>query len=288
MSKKPLSKQIGLWDNATKKSENQQIKNSIGEIERCFNKDSYLKKLIDENKLEINIRGSFSKRTDITQASDLDLHLVFSKEFDLKKKKNYVENTLKKYFGGEYVERKNLVITIEKNDNRVTTDILICKKTDDNHEIKALDDNNGEFVLFYPEIDEDNINKLNATCNDLYSKMVRAFKGLKNEIYEAKSSSIYITSSMIECLLYNVNHSLYKDMDKYEKEQCEEQKYRKMFVDVKNTLFSAQLANYSTSKDYYEINGKKYLFKDENDWEDARNFFNNVNSYLSENYEINE
>lgn len=285
MNKKQLSKQIGLWDNAQNSSEQQQTKNSIGEIRNCLNKDSELQRLINNGKLLLKVRGSIAKSTNVTEASDLDLHLIFSKEYNLKERKDYVYDVLKKGFGNNNVTRKDLAISVKPNINRVPTDILVCKVVDDDR-VDALSDTTKKEVPFYPKIDEKNINQLNAGCANNYSKMVRTYKGLKNEMFKRKTNSHYITSFMIECLIYNVNHTLF-DLARYINERNNEFKYKKMFLDIKATIFSVQLNDFEKAYEYLEINGKKKLFEDEKHWQSVKDFFLDVNDYLREEYDVN-
>lgn len=286
MSKKSLGKQIGLWDNAQDKSELQQTENSIGENKRFLNKDSELQKLINNGKLLIKIRGSIAKSTNVTEASDLDLHLIFSKEYNLKERKDYVCGVLKKGFGNNNVIRKDLAISVKPSINRVSTDILVCKFVDDQR-VDALSDITKKEVPFYPTLDEKNINQLNAIYNNNYSKMVRTYKGLKNEMFKNKKYNHYVTSFMIECLLYNINSERY-DISKYSDEKPIENKYRKMFLDIKATIFSVQLNDFDKAKDYKEINGKKKLFENKKHWQATKDFFIDLNTYLRDEYDVNK
>lgn len=286
MSKKPLGKQIGLWDNAQDKSELQQTENSIGEIKRCLNKDSELQKLINNGKLLLKIRGSIAKNTNVTEASDLDLHLIFSKEYNLKERKDYVYDVLKKGFGNSNAIRKDLAISVKPSINRVPTDILVCKAVD-NQRVDALSDITKKEVPFYPTLDEKNINQLNASCKNNYSKMVRAYKGLKNEMFKSKKYNHYVTSFMIECLLYNVNTELY-EISSYSDEKSIENKYRKMFLDVKATIFSVQLNNFEKTHEFKETNCIKKLFENKKHWQAAKDFFIDLNTYLRDEYDINK
>ncbi|RJX23866.1 MAG: hypothetical protein C4537_07780 [Acholeplasma sp.] len=285
MSKKPLSKQVGLWDNAQNNSELQQTENSIGEIKRCLNKDSELQKMINNGKLLLKVRGSVAKSTNVTEASDLDLHLIFSKDYKLKECKDYVHDVLIKGFGNNDVTRKDLAISVKPSINRVSTDILVCKVVDDDR-VDALSDTTKKEVPFYPTIDEKNINQLNAGCANNYSKMVRTYKGLKNEMFKSKKYNHYITSFMIECLIYNVNHTLF-DIARYINEKNNELKYKKMFLDIKATIFSVQLNDFIKADEYREINGKKKLFENKKHWETVKDFFLDVNDYLREEYDVN-
>lgn len=283
----PLSKKIGVWDNAQKNSEIQQRENTIGEMKRCINKNTYLQSLRNKNELEFKIRGSISKGNDVTENSDLDLHIIVSKRHNLMQMKNTVYNQLKTCFGKKNVIRNDVTFSIMANINRIKTDVLVAIRHDEKM-IYGLHDSNGKKVEFYPDVDEKNINTLNSQYNHNYSKMVRTYKGLKHEMSKqgyAKSSN-RVTSFMIECLLYNCKHTLF-DINKYSDCENNEQKYRKMFLDLKSAIFSSQLASYEASKKHSEINGEKKLFTKKKYWETTRRFFEDLNKHLKSNYDVN-
>jgi len=288
MAKIPLSKQIGSWDNAQDEKDKQQTNNAIGEIKRCFNSDSNLIRIKNKGELEFKVTGSIAKSTDITIASDLDFLVIISNDYDFVKYKDYIENLLINKYGSESVRRGALSITVIGTTNRTKANIVPCKRIDAN-QVDALNDKTQKQILFFPDVDIRNVNILNGQNNSNYSKMVRSYKGLKNEMLdEGFDSARSIPSYMIECLLYNVNHDLYDINNKsYSNVTSKEQKYRKMFLDIKGGIFSDQLHDYEHGQQFSEINGKKDLFRNEKQWQETRAFFEDINDYLRSNYDIN-
>lgn len=281
-----LSKKIGYWDNAQNNSEIQQRNNTIGEIKRCLNMDSNLLRIKNQGNLEYSVRGSISKGNDTTLSSDLDLHVIFSNNYELSDCKDYVYKILRNHFGSSNVIKNRITFSLLANINRIKADILVGVREDDK-KINALN-SSGEVVPFYPDIDESNVARINSEYRNNYSKLVRTYKGLKHEMENNNYLSCNkVPSFIIECLLYNCKESLY-DIDNYESEVGNESKYRKMFMDLKACIFSAQLASYDLGKEYLEINGRKVLFRSETIWNNIRTFLEDINAYLKENYKVNE
>lgn len=276
-----LSKQIGVWDNASKKADKQQKENAYGEIQTCFMSDSSFHQCYQKGTLKIYEHGSFACNNDITGASDLDMHVAF-KSADIPNLKKYLQELLVKKYGKNNVKRNNLTLTVKGHANRVSTDILPCRSRKNESKVTAYSDKNSTEIDFFPKEDKDNINRLDAECNHNYSKMVRAYKGLKHEMVLAGCKGI--PSFIIECLLYNVPEHLYKN-ENYPGLMVEERNL-KMFLDIKATLFSDQLKDYESGQKWREINGYKSLFHDKNHFNLIREFFVNVNFYIKESYEL--
>lgn len=276
--KKPLSKQIGLWDNASNIADQQQRDNAYGEVKRCLNSDSELLKLINKKEVQIYEHGSFDRNSDVTGASDLDMHVAWQNG-DILKLKDYIENLLAKQFGRGNVERKSLTIKVKGHGNRMTTDILPCKFIDDSKVVGYSEQIKRE-IDFYPNQDVSGKNALDGKTANNYSRMVRSFKGLKHEMH--KSGIVVIPSFMIECLLYNISESIYLNSSYAGMPQ--EQKYLKMFVDTKNAIFSQQLKSWEEGKQWLEINGKKPLFFNEGHFNRVVEFFSKISPYIKNKY----
>lgn len=280
-NKKPLSKQIGLWDNASDNADKQQRNNAYGEIKRCLNSDPELQKLIYKKELKIYEHGSFDRNSDITGASDLDMHIA-CQNGNVLNLKNYIENLLIKQFGRKNIERKSLTLKVLGHGNRTTTDILPCKflKGD---KVTGYSEQINKEIDFFPNQDVNNKNELDGKTDSNYTRIVRSCKGLKYEMYHSGIS--VVPSFNIECLFFNVSEKIYYNSNPAYQGLTEEEKYMKMFIDVKNAVFSQQLKSWEDGKDFLEINGIKKLFHNEEHYDIVRTFFLTISPYIKKHYD---
>jgi hypothetical protein len=278
MSKKPLSKQIGVWDNASNQADKQQIKNAFGEIKRCLLSNAEINNYNSRGELKIYEHGSFVCNSSIKQASDLDMHVALARA-NFPAWKDTVERVLVGTFGRKSVKRKKVAITVIGHENRADTDVLPCGFYDNQNGVVAYSDAQNRKVKYFPKEDKSGIREMDVDTDNDYSKMVRVYKGCKQEMIQDGIDGI--ASFMIECLLYNLPNSLFV-YDNYE--GTTEDIYLKMFIDSKNALFSAQLNTWEKAQAYYEINGEKPLYQNENHFNRTREFFENMNAYIRKNY----
>ena len=100
---------------------------------------------------------------------------------------------------------------------------------------------------------------MNADSNDNYSKMVRAFKSLRENVYSYAEKDYHILSFAIECVLFRLHHKLFTK--KYDKNKVEDE--RKRFLAIEAAVM-ALLENTENFDDITEINGKKVYLKTKN------------------------
>lgn len=274
-NKPPLSKKIGEWDNGA--SDNQQKVNTMGEIKRAFNCNSEFQKMLAINQIQINLRGSSTKNNDIDGTSDVDVQVVFPASFDLVQLKDECQEVLENEFGENSVHRLNTAIRIDKNGNRRGIDLVVCKQGDGC--IIALHDKNGE-VEYYPTLDQRNIGQKNVDAKGAYSKMVRAYKSLRNEMIE-KIKVKPITSYTIECLLFIVKPRTFRKAYNKGTELDAQRRFCAILQAV-----SARLCNYNYAKKFKEINGKKDLFVDNEHFEIVKQYWKDMRNYIKDNYNM--
>lgn len=274
-NKMPLSKKIGEWDNGA--SDNQQKVNTMGEIEKAFNCNSEFQKMLGNKEMQINLRGSSTKNNDIDGTSDVDIQVVFPASSDLSELKSDCLEVLENKFGKDSVHRLNTAIRIDKNDNRRSVDLMVCKQGEEC--IIALHDLNGE-VEYYPTLDQRNIGQKNVDANSTYSKMVRTYKSLRNEMKDNIDIKP-ITSYTIECLLFIIRPRTFKK--KYSNDT--EQDSLRRFCAILQAV-SARLCNFESAKKFKEINGKKDLFVDEEYFEIVKRYWQDMRNYIKDNYNM--
>ncbi len=282
-----LGKKVGLWDNAQDQSEKQQVENTIGEIERCLNKDTLLHSMIQKKELEYVHAGSVSKGTATAKNSDVDLQVVFnSDKIVIEDFKEYVYKVLVENFGVAYVKRKNVAMAVLSNINRIDADVVVAKKIS-KYRIDTYADNTQEMIEHYSKLDKEMMNNRNSITNSNYIKMVRAYKALRNDMRLSNiQSALDMSSFKIECCLYNVKSKTFNDKRKMYKGVSVEDKFEKMFQLVAKSQ-SASIKNKKRVKRIFEVNRKKELFVIEQSKTSAAKFFDDVIDYINENYLIN-
>jgi len=183
--------------------------------------------------------------------------------------KQHLQAALSAKFGSD-VRRGNKSFKIKKNTYKHQTDV-VCTFTaqDDNYQqvlcgICLFPDDGSGIVINYPEQDTANGKDKNARTSMYYKKMVRIFKGIRNDL------NLNTPSFLIECLVSNVHNNILEDNTKT---------YRGKTLAVINFLLSFLPAQAS---DFWEVNGIKRLFSPKQKWTttDAITFLNSARAAL--------
>lgn len=273
----PLSERIRQWEKGP--SDGQQIQNTINEIKKAFKKDDEFQEKLKTDKIQINLRGSLPKNDAIAvDFGDVDIQIVFLSDVELKSVKKKCFELLRKEFGAENVVRRNIALEIRKNQNRRKVDLIVGKQKDVT--VVAFSDKDKREVEFYPTFDQKKVAKLNELNCGSYSRMARAFKGLKAEMettgYIAPQ---YVNSYLIECLLAVVKPRIYKRI--YCKGAVLDDLIR--FTAILNSL-TARLNRSNEIKKMKELNERKPLFVNEEAIEKAQNFWQAAREYVVKTY----
>ncbi len=275
--KTPLSKAILEWDNGS--SDRKKVDYTIDQIDRTIRTDARYKKMLHSNQLQINLRGSFSKNNAISESDDIDVQLGFMIEVSLEKEKQNIFSVLSQQFGCEFVQKKNRSITILPNKKRLKADLIVCHLEEG--QVNVFNEHTGEDEHFYSSEEQRIIGQLNSISNDNYSRMVRTFKSLRENVYTYSGKDYHILSFAIECILFKLHRKLFTKQ--YDKNKSEDE--RKRFLAIEAAAM-ALLENAESLDDIMEINGEKRLFKNKKQYNAFYSYWQGQHNYLTKHYDF--
>lgn len=234
----------------------------------------------------VKLKGSYDNNTNVKIDSDVDIYVLFDGFFwiDTPKQcispihkgdgktceyyKEHLEKALKSRFISQ-IRNGNKVFKIKETSYKHEADIMTAfpakdDKNNHSHNGVHLFFNNGSKAITYPEQ-----NKLNSDRKDLmtagyYKKMVRVFKGIKNDL------NLDTPSFLIECMVYNVPNEFIIDSSKNYLGKA------RNIVD----MWSRFLPN--RQNEFVETNEIKLLFSPIQKWtlDDAVNFVSKMKEVL--------
>ena len=143
------------------------------------------------------------------------------------------------------------------NTNRVNADVVPCfkmKRFSNESQVEAegiqFMSDDGSRVYSFPEQHYSNGVAKRTATGQMYKKMVRILKRIRNELIDAKTITEKLASSFfIECLVYNVPNSQFIAGDY-------RQSLRNVIAQIYNDMDNATVGN-----EYVEVSELKYLFK---------------------------
>ena len=218
---------------------------------------------------DVILRGSYKNNTNVKRDSDVDVYALFDgfsfscnscfkplivtgnigpnySEF-----KNAVFNCLQEKFGCNNVTKGKKSIKIKSNSYRVDADIVPVTKLHyySNYNYSetqgvAFFSNNGEFIVNFPSLDNDNGCIKNMNTKHKYKYIVRIFKRFRNELENNNQISVHIPSYVIESLLYNVPDDYYNGVN-----------YVSMMINIIHFLYPLM-----DNANFYEVNRIKEMF----------------------------
>ncbi len=266
---------------------------STTETEKCQRAELAIRKAIaaDEalNKRNIKVfaQGSYANRTNISNASDVDVNIccrdVFfanypagvtndtfgfsASSYTYAQFKNEVHQALNNHFGAETVTRGNKAFDIQDNTYRVNADAVptfehrrYFAKSGGGygyHEGVELrpDDGKPPEIINWPQQVYDNGVAKHGRTTRRYKKIIRILKNLRNWMQgENISAANDIASFLVECLVWNCpDHCFGKDT---------------LTEDTKLVLahLIINLDEDQKSSDWVEVNELKYLFRSSQPW----------------------
>ena len=270
--KVPLSKAILEWDNGS--SNRKKVDYTIDQIDRAIRTDSRYKKMLHSNQLQINLRGSFPKNSATPGSNDIDVQLGFMIEISLEREKKNIVGVLAQQFGNEYIQKKNRSITILPNKKRLKADLIVCRLEEG--QVNVYNEHTGDDEHFYSAEEQRIIGQLNSNSNDNYSRMVRTFKSLRENVYSYAAKDYHILSFAIESVLFRLHHKLY--IKKYDNNKIEDE--RKRFLAIEAATI-ALFENAKSLDDIMEINGEKRLFKNKKQFSIFYSYWQVQHDYLT-------
>lgn len=298
------------WENSFKQwsqppgaTEEKRIKNAIYAIRNALHKSDKL----NRRSIKVFVQGSYRNRVNTRNNSDVDIGVLcddsfipfypegtsketfgnISASYLYAQFKNEVGEALVDYFGRDSVHRGNKAFDLKENSYHVEADVAPFFEyrrylTDGNYRCGvALRPDNGGTIHNYPErlLDswpktpqhyENGVSK-NSITHKSFKGVVRILKTLCNEM---ANNGISIASNipgfLIECLVWNAEN------------RCLSHENWDDNVQVVLRHLWTKTKNDDTCKDWFEVNGIKYLFHSTQNWTraDAHNFLNSAWDYI--------
>ncbi|MEX2347852.1 MAG: nucleotidyltransferase [Balneolaceae bacterium] len=237
-------------------------------IKNCIDNISWK----DDVSYDIYLQGSYKNSTNVRGDSDVDLVVEFTSVFYSNKKqlppdqlqefndyhsdgkyklsafRDSVLKRLKEHYGEHNIEIGSKSIKVIGNSGRLDCDVVCCAQYREYRsfsKINTSDYNRGivfwtnnserEKVVNFPKSHYENGVDKQSRCNSNYKSSVRIFKNLKQKLVERGLLDADIAPSyFLECLLFNINDSVYKsttfqnriqsilqELEKYSKEDLE-------------------------------------------------------------------
>ncbi len=281
---------------------------SQSEIDKCDNAVSAIKKAIGANprlsgmKIKIFPQGSYRARTNVKNASDVDvcvcLQTTFYPDYPNGNTKEYYGNTegsilfsefkslvgnaLVNHFGSQSVKRGNKAFDIHENTYRIDADVIAAfahRRYASNgtnnwitpEGIAFMPDDNSGLIKNWPEQTYNNGVEKNTNTGKRYKPAIRILKKLRDKMQtENISETNNVASFLIESLVWNAPNNLFGN---YLIEN-----------DIKAVLRHTynMTLNESGCKELGEVNELKYLFRTSQPWtrEQANKFILKVWNYL--------
>lgn len=272
-----LSRKLGQWDKGP--IDLQQKENTLGEIKRAFNRDTEIQRLLSEDRLQLNLRGSSNYANETKSTNDVDIQAVFLTNENLTSLKDKCFDVLKNSFGDD-VSRHRRAIRIEENINRRSVDIVVCKHA--NGKVIAYDDYLKREIDFSPVEVKRNIAKKNRETKSLYSKMVRILKSVVNEMVENGEQERKLKSFAIESLLINLKPRIF---NRKKGRDSAEITYKKRFCAILQSV-EARLKDFETAKQFVETDGESQLLKNTGDYNFVKEYWTSIRKYIKSNYNM--
>lgn len=272
-----LSRKLGQWDKGP--IDLQQKENTLGEIKRAFNRDTEMQRLLSEDRLQLNLRGSSNNANETKSTNDVDIQAVFLTNENLMSLKDKCFDVLKNSFGDD-VSRHRRAIRIEENINRRSVDIVVCKHA--NGKVIAYDDYLKREIDFSPVEVQRNIAKKNRETKSLYSKMVRILKSVVNEMVENGEQERKLKSFAIESLLINLKPRIF---NRKKGRDSAEITYKKRFCAILQSV-EARLKDFETAKQFVETDGESQLLKNTGDYNFVKEYWTSIRRYIKSNYNM--
>lgn len=272
-----LSRKLGQWDKGP--IDLQQKENTLGEIKRAFNRDTEMQRLLSEDRLQLNLRGSSNNANETKSTNDVDIQAVFLTNENLTSLKDKCFDVLKNSFGDD-VSRHRRAIRIEENINRRSVDIVVCKHA--NGKVIAYDDYLKREIDFSPVEVQRNIAKKNRETKSLYSKMVRILKSVVNEMVENGEQERKLKSFAIESLLINLKPRIF---NRKKGRDSAEITYKKRFCAILQSV-EARLKDFETAKQFVETDGESQLLKNTGDYNFVKEYWTSIRRYIKSNYNM--
>jgi len=201
---------------------------------------------------DIYLQGSYRNSTNIYGDSDVDVVIEFSSVFysnkyELKREqlnefnefysdgkytlssfKESIINRLKSYYGDSYVDVGNKSIKVLANSGRLDCDVVCCaeyreynsfSKSNPNDYEKGIvfwTNETNEKVVNFPKLHFDNGVSKNKNCYSNYKPSIRIIKNMKSKLVRSGVISGSLAPSyFIECLLYNLQNSVFQNSTNY-------------------------------------------------------------------------
>lgn len=272
-----LSRKLGQWDKGP--IDPQQKENTLGEIKRAFNRNTEIQRLLSEDRLQLNLRGSSNNANETKSTNDVDIQAVFLTNENLTSLKDKCFDVLKNSFGDD-VSRHRRAIRIEENINRRSVDIVVCKHA--NGKVIAYDDYLKREIDFSPVEVQRNIAKKNRETKSLYSKMVRILKSVVNEMVENGEQERKLKSFAIESLLINLKPRIF---NRKKGRDSAEITYKKRFCAILQSV-EARLKDFETAKQFVETDGESQLLKNTGDYNFVKEYWTSIRRYIKSNYNM--
>lgn len=254
---------------------------------------------------EVYLQGSYANDTNIKAESDVDIVLQLNDHFYYDdhllspehkaiftqsiQKSNYpydaykmsIFNSLRNYFGEQYVEYRGKCIRVKPNQVRISADVIAAWRYKNYHQyssgpgsafegIRFFNTDNGESVTSYPRIHIENNTKKHQATNEKYKPLVRIYKNIKSHLIDTGAIPKDGASSFcVESLIFNVPNDLFDGDYTY--------RMVKSLVYLLDAHKNNEMKNFvCPSRLEYLFNGKQW------DLQKAKTFLDNVlDIYLS-------
>lgn len=265
-------------------TENAKAEQSIKMVQEAINDYDWIS--VELRCPTVKLKGSYHNNTNVRIDSDVDIYVLFDGYFwiDTPKQcispehkgdgksceyfREHLEKALKNRFVSQ-IKKGNKVFKIKETSYKHEADIMTAFPAKDDKKNHSYDGvrlffNNDSKAITYPEQ-----NKLNSDRKDLmtagyYKKMVRVFKGIKNDL------NLDTPSFLIECMVYSVPNEFIMDSSK---------NYLGKARNIVN-IWSQFLPN--RANEFIETNEIKILFHQSQKWgvDDGVNFINKMKEVL--------
>ena len=224
---------------------------------------------VNLNRPKVKLKGSYHNGTNVKIDSDVDIYVLFSSYYKVDTDNYSISNT---HIGDGYDCEYHRIHLQRALENRFGNQLHIGKKafklpsTTYKHEtdivgaVNAIDDkgrigyngitsffNDGTKSFNYPEQDKINSDNKDRFTNEYYKKMVRIFKGIKNDL------NLNIPSFLIECMVFNIVNDYFI--------------YNNSYLDKTKNIIKIWKNNLpNNSFAFLELNGIKKLFSTYQKW----------------------
>lgn len=229
---------------------------------------------------EVYLQGSYKNSTNIYADSDVDLVVQLNSTWrrnlsrlsatqTSKYKENYsnasyglddfhddVVSTLRSYYGWSAVTVEDRALVLDSDTLPLTADIVVClqyrrynrfnSKYDQDYDegIIFQDRSTSEDIISYPKIHYENGADKNQSVYGRYRETIRIFKNTRSYLVSKGEISAELAPSYyIECLLYNVPSSKYKN------------DYQERYVEIVNWLVETQLSGFDCQNEIQNLFG---------------------------------